>query len=60
MREPVADVERERLADRVDDVGGAGRPDDLKRHGVGIEGRHPAGDYDVAQVCDVIAVQMCQ
>ena len=50
----------ERLADRVDDVGGAGRPDDLKRHGVRIEGRHPAGDYDVAQVCDVIAVQMCQ
>ena len=60
MRDPVADVESERLERGLDHLGGSGRPDDRQRCGIGGERGDPAGDDQVAQVGDVVAVQMGQ
>jgi hypothetical protein len=60
MRDAVADVETERPERGVDDLGGAGRPDDLQRSGIGRERRDPPGDDHVTEVGDVVAVQMRQ
>jgi hypothetical protein len=60
MRDPVADIEVERLERGVDHLGRARRPDDRQGRRVRVERGHPSGDDHVAQVGDVIAVQVRQ
>ena len=60
MGDPVADVEAERLERGLDHLGGPGRTDDRQRCGIGGERGDPPGDDHVAQVGDVVAVQMGQ
>ena len=60
MGDPVTDIEAEGLKRRVDDLRGPRGADDRQRCRVGIERGHPAGDDQVAEVGDVIAVQMGQ
>jgi hypothetical protein len=56
--DPVADVVAERLERRLDRFRGAGRPDDRQRRRIGRQRADPARDEHVAEVTDVVAVQV--
>ncbi|CQD21922.1 hypothetical protein BN970_05176 [Mycolicibacterium conceptionense] len=56
----VADGVPESAQRRLDHLCGSGRADDRQRRCVRGERAHPAGDDHIAQVGDVIAVQMGQ
>jgi hypothetical protein len=58
MSDPVLDVVAKRLQRRLDRLRGPGRTDDRQRRGVRCEGADPTGDEKVAEVPDVVAVQM--
>jgi hypothetical protein len=58
MGDPVTDVVAERLQRGLDRLRGAGWPDDRERRGIGCEGGDPTCDEYVAEVADVIAVQV--
>gem|GEM_PF-4492543 len=60
VRDAVADVPAERLERRVDDLCGAGRADDRQRWRVGYERGDPAGDQHVAEIGDVVAMEVRQ
>ena len=47
-----------RLQRRLHRLGGAGRSDDRQRRGIGREDGDPTGDEDVAEIADVVAVQV--
>jgi len=54
----VADVGTEGFQCRLDYRGSSRRPDDRQWHGIGCKRGDPAGDQQVAEVGDVVAVQV--